>query len=449
MTLRAGGAILAGAVWLGGVALAGMQEPARQREAPPQENAPTFSKDVAPILYKNCVTCHRPGEIGPMSFISYRDVRPWAKSIREKVVAGEMPPWFADPHYGTFRNDRRLSRKDVDTLVQWVNAGARQGNPADVPALPPLADGWQIGTPDAVFEMPVEFQIPADGTVDYQYFEVKTNFTEDKWIAAGEVRVGDREHVHHATVHVDDGLSRPAAMQVRAIFPDGQAPPPRPLPQRAAGAQAPRRTGVVFVNYAVGEEAPIYPKGQAKRLKAGATLIFQMHYTTNGRPSTDRSKIGLVFAKEPPQTELRTGMIANAQFAIAPGEGNQLVEAEATFTDDVKVWTMHPHMHLRGKDMQFRAEYPDGRSEIVLNVPRFDFGWQSDFWLTEPLRLPKGSKLHVTAHFDNSTANPNNPDPKATVRWGDQTWEEMMIGYFTYTVDGAATPSTGGAKNPR
>lgn len=440
--MRAGSATIAGvaSIWLGSVALLATQEPAPARQAPPQEGAPTFSRDVAPIIYKNCVSCHRPGEIAPMSFLSYTDVRPWAKSIREKVVSGAMPPWFADPHYGTFRNDRRLSQKDIDTIVAWANAGARQGNPADLAPVPAFTEGWQIGSPDVVFEMLVEFQIPADGTVDYQYFEVKTDFKEDKWIQAGEVRVDDREHVHHATVYIDDGdLSRPVAMQVRAIFPEGQAPPPRQRPERAAGGQTQRRLGAVFVNYAVGEDAPVYPKGQAKRLKAGATLIFQMHYTTNGHPSRDRSKIGLIFAKEPPKHELRTGMIANSQFAIPPGEANHPVEAEATFTEDVKVWTMHPHMHLRGKDMQFRAEYPDGRSEVLLNVPRFDFGWQSDFWLAEPITLPKGAKLHVTAHFDNSTANPNNPDPTATVRWGDQTWEEMMIGYFTYTVAGAVT----------
>jgi len=384
-----------------------------------------------------------------MSFISYSDVRPWAKSIREKVVAGTMPPWFADPHYGKFRNDRRLSRSEIDTIVAWANAGARQGDPAAMPKLPDLAEGWNIGRPDAVIDMGAEYQIPADGTVEYQYFEVKTTFTEDKWITAGEVRVQDREHVHHATVYIDDGETRPTAMTIRAIVPEGQAPAPPRMPQaRPAGAQAqsPRRLGGVFVNYAVGEDSPIYPKGQAKRLKAGATLVFQMHYTTNGHPSKDRTRLGLVFAKEPPQNELRTGTIANAGFVIPAGDPAYKVEAEATFTDEVKVWTMHPHMHLRGKDMKFTATYPDGRSEVLLNVPNFDFAWQSDFWLTDPISLPKGTKLLVTAHFDNSTGNANNPDPKQVVRWGDQTWEEMMIGYFTYTVDAKPTTSTGGEK---
>jgi mono/diheme cytochrome c family protein len=442
----------AASAWLSAVMPVATQEPMALRQAPPAERAPSFTKDVAPILYKHCASCHRPGEIGPMSFLTYQDVRPWAKSIREKVVSRQMPPWFADSQYGKFRNDRRLSQQDIDTIIAWVNAGARQGNPADLPERPSFPEGWQIGTPDVVIEMPVEYQIPADGTVDYQYFEVKTNFPEDKWIAAGEVRVDDREHVHHATVYIDDGENRPAPMEIRAILPDGQTTAAPPAAQRAAlggtslrsggRAQSPRRPGAVFVNYAVGEDAPIYPTGQAKRLKAGATLIFQMHYTTNGRPSKDRSKLGLVFAKTAPARELRTGMIANATFTTPPGDGNHLVEAEAAFTDDVRVWTLHPHMHLRGKDMTYTAVYPDGRSEVLLRVPKFDFGWQSDFWLAAPIGLPKGSKLHVTAHFDNSPANPNNPDPGATVRWGDQTWEEMMIGYFTYTAESAATATT-------
>ena len=196
----------------------------------------------------------------------------------------------------------------------------------------------------------------------------------------------------------------------------------------------------MLVNWAVGEDAPVYLPGMAKRIPAGSTLVFQVHYTTNGKPGKDRSKIGLIFAKEPPAREIRTGMIANAGFAIPPHAASHEVAAEATFSEDVKVWTLHPHMHLRGKDMVYTATYSDGRREVVLRVAKFDFGWQTDYWLAEPLTLPKGSRLHVSAHFDNSSANRNNPDPAATVRWGDQTWEEMMIGFFTYTVEGPASP---------
>jgi mono/diheme cytochrome c family protein len=422
--------------------------------APPGQNAPTFSRDVAPIFYSRCVSCHRPGEIGPMSFVTYQDVRPWAKSIREKVSARVMPPWFADPHYGKFRNDRSLSDQEIQTIVSWVNAGARQGNPADMPPVPKFPAGWQIGTPDVVYELPVEFQIPVEGTIEYQYFEVPTNFTEDKWMQAGEVRAGDSEHVHHIIVSViEPGKStRPDVVQVKPILAEGQAPAWPQLgqltdEQRAKFAQAARRANAnMVVNWAVGEDAPVFQNGMAKRIPAGSTLLFQIHYTTNGAPGKDRSKVALIFAKEPPQREIRTGMILNPQFAIPPGAADHQVESEATFTDDVKVWSMHPHMHLRGKDMTYTATYPDGRSEIVLRVPKYDFGWQTDYWLTEPLALPKGSKLHVTAHFDNSPGNPNNPNPKDTVRWGDQTWEEMMIGFFTYTVDGRSSATAGGGK---
>jgi hypothetical protein len=390
-----------------------------------------------------------------MSLVSYQETRPWARSIRAKVLAREMPPWSADPEYGAFRNDRRLSQHEIDTLVAWADAGAPEGDPADLPRLPPFPDGWQIGTPDMVVEMPVPFEVPASGTIDYQYFEVPTDFTEDRWMQAGEARAGDPEHVHHIIVYViePEGIARPNVFNARAIVPEGQARPraPRALSadERRQLAQAGRRLGGnMLVNWAVGEDAPVHEAGTAKPIPAGSTLLFQVHYTTNGTPGTDRSKIGLIFAKEPPQREIRTGMILNAQFAIPPGASGHLVEAEATFTDDVKVWSMHPHMHFRGKDMTYTAVYPDGRRDIVLRVPQYDFGWQTDYWLAEPLSLPRGSTLHVSAHFDNSVANRSNPDPTATVRWGDQTWEEMMIGFFTYTVEAgsaSARGETGGA----
>jgi hypothetical protein len=422
---------------------------AQDSRVPPTESAPTFSKDVAPILYTKCVSCHRPGEVAPMSLITYQDARPWARSIREKVAARIMPPWFADPAYGHFRNDRSLTQKEIDPIEKWANAGARQGNPADLPPLPTYPKGWQIGTPDAVFEMAADYVIPSDGTIDYQYFEVPTHFTEDRWVQAGEVRAGDPEHVHHIIVSViePEQIRRPNVVTIRPILGEGQSPAPRApreitAEQRARLADASRRANaVMLVNWAVGEDAPIYQPGMAKRIPAGSTLQFQVHYTTNGAPGKDRSKIGLIFAKEPPRLEILTGAIANPQFAIPPDVADHQVDAEATFSDDVKVWSMHPHMHMRGKDMTYTAIYPDGRREIVMRVPKYDFGWQSDYWLAEPLTLPKGSKLYVSAHFDNSVANRNNPNPKATVRWGDQTWEEMMIGFFTYTVEGQATAS--------
>jgi hypothetical protein len=440
------------------------QAQTQNRAAAPNANAPTFTKDVAPIMFAKCATCHRPGEVAPMSLLSYSDARPWASAIKQRVAARAMPPWHADPAHGTFRNDLRLSDSEIDTIVRWVDGGAREGEPAALPPLPRFPEGWQIGTPDAIFEMAQEFDVPTSGEIAYQYFEVPTNFTEDKWMQAGEVRAGDRAHVHHIIVYVREPgrTARPNVVSVRPIANTTVVPPAAPTPQatpaapaataaarltaaagaaRGAGAaQGGRPTGggdAMLVNWAVGEDAPIHLPGTAKRIPAGSTLVFQVHYTTNGKPGRDRSRIGLVFAKEPPQREIRTGMITNAGFAIPPGADNHSVEAEATFSEDVKIWSMHPHMHLRGKDMTYTATYPDGRNEILLRVPKYDFGWQTDYWLAKPLTMPKGTKIRVTAHFDNSPANRANPDPKATVRWGDQTWEEMMIGFFTYTVESA------------
>ena len=408
---------------------------------------PTFSKDVAPIVFAKCAGCHRPGEVAPMPLLSFKDVRPWASAIKEKVSTRIMPPWHADRAYGAFRNNPSLSQGEIDTIVSWVNAGAPEGNPKDTPALPKFAEGWQIGKPDQVFEMAADFEVPARGSIDYQYFEVPTNFTEDRWMQAGEVRAGDRAHVHHIIVYVREpqARTRQNVMSIRPIFAAGERPSlpsatsttagERALAPVAGVAAATRSTDNMLVNWAVGEDAPVYKPGMAKRIPAGSTLVFQVHYTTNGTAGRDRSRIGLIFSKEPPAQEIRTAAIANPMFAIPGGAANHQVEAEATFSDDVKVWTMHPHMHLRGKDMTYTATYPDGREEIVLRVPKFDFGWQTDYWLAQPISLPKGSKLHVTAHFDNSPANKANPDPSATVRWGDQTWEEMMIGFFTYTVE--------------
>lgn len=441
--IRAGVFVTAVSLWLGGAPLAA--RPSAQTTPGGGAAGPTFSRDVAPIFYTKCASCHRPGEVAPMSLLTFRDARPWARAIQEKVTTREMPPWHADRRYGVFRNDLSLTPAEIETISAWVASGAREGDPAELPPPPAFTEGWQIGVPDMVFEMPVDYQVPATGTVEYQYFDVPTHFTEDRWMQAGEARPGDRAHVHHIVIYVrePEPNTRPKVVTVRPILPAGQQPR-----QAARALAADRRPAdddnarlaadggdAMLVNWAVGEDAPVHPPGTAKRIPAGSTLVFQMHYTTDGEPGVDRSKLGLIFADEPPEREIRTGMILNPLFTLPPGAANHEVEAEATFSADVKVWTMHPHMHLRGKDMTYTVTWPDGRSEIVLRVPRFDFGWQTDYWLAEPLTLPKGSTMHVSAHFDNSAANRHNPDPTATVRWGDQTWEEMMIGFFTYTVE--------------
>jgi mono/diheme cytochrome c family protein len=360
----------------------------------------TFNKDVAPIFYKNCVQCHRAGEIAPMSLITYKEARPWARSIKEKVVTREMPPWHADPHFGEFSNDRRLSRKDLDTIVAWVDQGAREGNPKDLPPAPIFADGWNIGKPDAIFYLPQEYAVPATGVVDYKYFSVPTNFKEDMWVQAAEIRPGSRAVVHHIIVFAQSGNERK-----------------------------------LLVGYAPGEQPAVIPEGLARKIPAGASLVFQVHYTPNGTEAKDRSYVGLVFAKQKPRAELVTRPIMNSKFVIPPGEPNHLVESSYTVPEDMHIQSLMPHMHYRGKDFEFRVTYPDGTSKTILSVPKYDFAWQSYYMLKQPVAAPKGSRIDCIAHFDNSEKNKYNPDPTKEVRWGDQTWEEMMIGWMSYTFD--------------
>ena len=361
----------------------------------------TFAKDIAPIFNNKCVACHRPGEIAPMSLMSYKDARPWAKSIKEKVATGVMPPWHADPRYGTFENDRRLSQKDIDTIVSWVDQGAKEGDPKDLPAAPQFAEGWNIGKPDAVFYLPEEFSVPATGTVEYKYFRVPTNFKQDMYIQAAEIRPGDRGVVHHIIV-----------------FSQGSKDPQR-----------------LIVGYAPGEQPAVISKGLARKIPAGSDLVFQVHYTPNGTATKDRSYVGFVFAKEPPRAEILTRPIINARFAIPPGDPNYRVDSTFTFTQDSHGYSLMPHMPFRGKDFEFRATFPDGSSRVLLSVPKYDFAWQTYYVLKEPLAAPKGTRIDCLAHFDNSEKNKYNPVPKKEVRWGDQTWEEMMIGWMSYTVD--------------
>jgi mono/diheme cytochrome c family protein len=361
----------------------------------------TFTKDVAPIFFNNCVQCHRPGEIAPMSLLSYKDARPWARSIKEKVTIGVMPPWHADPHIGEFANDRRLSQQQIETISTWVDQGAPEGNPKDLPPAPKFLDGWNIGKPDAVFYLPQEYPVPASGVVEYKYFKVATGFTEDKWIQAAEIRPGVRGVVHHIIVF-------------------------------AQKANEPQR---LIVGYAPGEQPAVIAKGLARKIPAGSDLIFQVHYTPNGTEAKDKSYVGFVFAKQTPANEIMTRPVMNARFVIPPGDPSYQVESSYTFTQDAHIQSLMPHMHLRGKDFMFKATFPDGTSKVILSVPKYDFAWQTYYVLKEPLAAPKGTRLDCLAHFDNSEKNKFNPDPKKEVRWGDQTWEEMMIGWMSFTWD--------------
>jgi hypothetical protein len=375
----------------------------------------TFTKDVAPILYSRCIECHRPGEIAPMSLLSYDEARPWAKAIKEKVVSRAMPPWLADASNTHFENDRRLSPKEIDTITAWVDAGAPKGDDKDLPPVPRYEQGWAIGKPDVVLRLKDEVDVPAEGVIPYRYFSVPTNFTEDKWIQAAEIRPSNRKVVHHIIVFVQEPGDKSASGE------GGEGRGPR---------------GFKLAGFAPGEQPKVFPAGTAKLVKAGSVLSFQMHYTPNGAAAKDRSYIGLVFAKGPIERKALTGTAVNAQFVIPPGDGNYEVRSSWTAPDDVRIVDLMPHMHLRGKDFTYTAVYPDGRKEVILNVPKYDFNWQLLYRFKQPFFLPKGSKLECVAHFDNSDKNKFNPDPTKEVRWGPQTWEEMMIGWFDYTLAG-------------
>jgi hypothetical protein len=419
------------------------------RAASSRESAavPTYSKDVAPILYKNCVGCHRPGEIGPMSLLTYADVRPHAKAIRDEVGDGNMPPWHADPKHGKFANDRSLSTADRETLLRWANNGAPEGNRADLPPAPKFVDGWMVGQPDLVLTLP-EYKVPADGFVEYEYIEVPTNLTEDKWIQALEVRPGNREVVHHVIAHARpaEPERRPGALGFNRDMdiPPGQTGGPAEAegaPKRARGLSRyprPQRTGVAIGGFAPGTSSLSFPAGTAMLLRKGSTIVLQMHYTTNGKETTDQTKIGFFFSKEPPKEEMRFANLANGNFVIPAGAADHVVSAEMTTTADITLRNMLPHTHLRGKSWEYTAIFPDGRSEILLSVPKYDFNWQTDYVFAQPVKLPKGTRIRAVAHYDNSAANKNNPDPKAAVTWGDQTWEEMMFTAFVYSIDGMA-----------
>ena len=370
------------------------------------DNNATFTKDVAPIFYKNCTACHRPGEVAPMSLLTYKDARPWAKAIREKVVEKQMPPWHADPRHGEWLNDRRIGQETIDTIVKWVDGGAREGDPKDLPPAPEYAEGWRIGKPDQTFSIP-EQAVPADGVVSYQYLTVPTNFKEDRWITAAEIRSTGHDVVHHVIVFVQE----PGAT---------------------------RAEGRLLVGFAPGEQPLMFAPGFAKKVPAGSNLVFQVHYTPNGTAARNISTVGLIYAKTPVKYAVVTRPVLETRFVIPAGDSDYEVRSAYTFSEPAHLYSFMPHMHLRGKDFVYRAVFPDGTSKILLSVPNYDFSWQTYYVTKEPVAVPKGTRIECVAHYDNSTNNKYNPDPTKAVRWGDQTWEEMMIGWMSFVYD---TPS--------
>lgn len=381
------------------------------RAAAPADTVPTFAKDVAPILYSKCIECHRPTMFAPMSLVKYDEARPWARSIKQRVTTRTMPPWGADPSHGAFKNDPRLSDKEIETIAAWVDGGAPKGNDSDLPTAPAFVDGWTIGQPDVVFEMPEAFKIPATGTIPYKYLRVPANLAEDKWIQAIEIKPGARAHVHHVLAYTQ----------------------PTGSPLNENGALGPGNIGGVTPN----KPGVVFPPGVARLLTSGSDIVLQMHYTTNGEEATDQTVIGVIFAKEPPRQQQAGGMAVNPRFVIPAGAPSHEVRAERVLPNDTMITSFTPHMHVRGKDMAYIAHFPDGTEETLLSVPKYDFNWQITYQLAQPRLFPKGTRMEVIAHYDNSPQNKFNPDPTKDIRWGDQTWEEMMIGFWGAVVDRA------------
>jgi len=403
---------------------------------------PTFTKDVAPILYKNCVTCHRPGEIGPMPLLTWEDARPYAQAILEEVGAGHMPPWHAEAPDGTFTNERRLSPADKDTLLRWAGGGAPKGDPKDMPAMPSFADGWQLGQPDQVFEMTEPFPVPASGTVAYEYFYIPTNFTDAKLVKSIEVRPGVRAAVHHVLVFYRSSPDRvqPAVIRRNAEQMKEAALQIGPAPPRAPASQTERQR--LIATYAPGTNPQVMPAGTALRLEPGGVIELQVHYTAFGEAVNDRTKVGIIFSKDPEPREIRPMHFFNTQLVLPAGAKDVRVDADVSFVADATLWGIFPHTHLRGTRWQYELQLPDGSKKIILDVPHYDFKWQTYYMFKEPLQIPAGAKLVSSAWYDNSAGNKSNPDPKVEVHWGDQTWEEMQYTGLMYSPAEKKAPTT-------
>jgi mono/diheme cytochrome c family protein len=415
----------------------------------------TFNKEVLPILQNNCQSCHRPNQIAPMSFLTYQEVRPYAAAIKTALLTKQMPPWFADPAYGHFSNERKLTPEEIRTLVRWVDAGAPEGDAKDRPAPKAFsADGWNI-KPDLIFAMPKAYEVPAEGVIEYTYMVLPTGFTKDTWVTAAEVLPGNRKVTHHVIAFVRPPGSpwlkdaKPGEPFVPIIHKrdaagagtgvDPRSPDPRQLQQQ--------QQGIVGNEFLVAFVPGIQPQtfnlagNAAKLIPAGSDIVLQIHYTPNGTAGTDVTKVGLVLAKETPKLRYLTIGAATRQFAIPPNDPNYEVHSQVTFERDAQLVWMQPHMHLRGKDFEYRLVYPTGQTDTALRVPNYSFSWQLGYDEAKPVALPKGTRMECTAHFDNSVNNPANPNPNVEVRWGDQSWEEMMIGWFGVIVDADADPA--------
>jgi hypothetical protein len=410
----------------------------------------TFTADVAPILYHNCVMCHRPGGIAPFSMLDFDTVTGRFKDIVDVLREGKMPPWQAVAPPGTFRNERHISDADKQTILRWIAEGGRYGNAAQLPPAPVFTTDWDIGVPDAIVTMPEAFHVPARGTIEYMYFEAPTNFTEDKWVQAIEIKPGARDVVHHVLVFArPPDPTVPNAAAPSSVVPAGStaAPAPKPVlvfdsanriddaPRIDTLHAPPKRIGTLIGTTAPGTNVLTFPEGTALRIRAGSILTFQMHYTAKGHDRMDRTSVGFRFAKAPPSEQIIATHFVNGQFSLMPGAKNAMVPSSVAFNEPVKIYGLFPHTHLRGKKWQYTLVRPDGSSDVILDVPKYDFNWQTYYLFAKPLEIPAGARIIARAWYDNSAGNDNNPDPTATVRWGDQTWEEMQYTGLLYSVN--------------
>jgi hypothetical protein len=430
---------------------------------------PTFTRDVAPIMYSKCTTCHRAGEVAPMTLLSYEDVRPWARVIKTKVVSREMPPWGADPEHSLkMRNDRSLSKDQIDTIVRWVDGGAPKGNDADLPPAPTFAEGWTAGRePDFVLEMPVEFNIPAEGELGVQMFYSPVPFKEDRFAETLEIRPGNRAVLHHAGIFVVDIPEGARIVEGRLIMPDGKASTDRGQGIAGRADETALPGANKLLSWVPGRGLDSHRQDIGKRIPAGKYINWQLHYNPIGKPEKDRTRLGIWFNKVPVTHEL---LIRQAGDPLATTKGGlSLYRAEGKeveyaadegttrrrnktpnippyveswsltgitpVTEDITLYAMSPHMHLRGKSLKWVIVYPDGREQTILDVPKFDFNWQIQYELEEPLQIPAGSKILGIGYYDNSPKNKWNPAPEKEVYWSEQSWDEMYQPFTEYSVD--------------
>ena len=393
---------------------------------------PTFYRDVLPILQQHCQSCHRPGEIAPMPFISYEQTRRFAGAIAISASDKRMPPWFADPSVGKFSNDPSLSASEIQTLTSWANSRAPAGNSADAPPPRHWVEGWNIPQPDVTVKMAKPVTIPARGDVEYTYEIVPAGFAQDRWVQMSEIRPEARAHVHHAVVYI-----RPPDSQWLRSAPIGKPFTAPDLTSAQDRRDALSTTSDILLVYAPGSSPDNWPDGMAKLVPAGSDLVFQMHYTTNGRPARDQTSIGMVFAKQPPKQRVLSLQLTDTDFVIPPGVSDARVEVHGTMPNDALLLSFFPHMHLRGKRFEYNIVKPDGSPEgkiqPLLRV-NYDFYWQMSYRLAAPLPLKAGMELQAVAWYDNSKNNPHNPDPAAAVYCGEQTYDEMMVGFFDVAV---------------